>query len=106
MESFCNDIEIYSVDEAFLIFHNITKEEALNLAFRAKNAVATLVGIQIGVGVAKTKTLAKLANHHAKQHRNETHGVFSVLEDAQRQRILLENPIGEIWGIGKKMRNT
>ncbi|MBQ4246520.1 MAG: Y-family DNA polymerase [Succinivibrio sp.] len=102
LESFCNDIEIYSVDEAFLIFHNITKEEALNLAFRAKNAVATLVGIQIGVGVAKTKTLAKLANHHAKQHRNETHGVFSVLEDAQRQRILLENPIGEIWGIGKK----
>lgn len=101
LESFCKDIEIYSVDEAFLIFRNITKEEALNLAFKVKNAVSTLVGIQIGVGIAKTKTLAKLANHHAKKHQ-ETRGVFSVLESAERQRILLENPISEIWGIGKK----
>ena len=63
-------------------------------------------GIHIGIGIAQTKTLAKLANHFAKQNRSTTHGVFCALKDPMRQKILLNNPIGEIWGIGKALEDN
>lgn len=102
LESYCKDLEVYSVDEAFLSFENITEEEAIQKAFMLKNAIARKIGIPIGVGIARTKTLAKLANHYAKQ-RPQNKGVFSVLNEANRQRILIDNPIAEIWGIGARM---
>ena len=105
LESFCKDLQIYSVDEAFLEFDNLTEQQAIDLAFKIKNAVLQQVGIHIGIGIAQTKTLAKLANHFAKQNRSTTHGVFCALKDPMRQKILLNNPIGEIWGIGKALED-
>ena len=105
LESFCKDLQIYSVDEAFLEFDNLTEQQAIDLAFKIKNAVLQQVGIHIGIGIAQTKTLAKLANHFAKQNRSTTHGVFCALKDPMRQKILLNNPIGEIWRIGKALED-
>lgn len=102
LERFCKDLEVYSVDEAFLSFENISEEEALAIAYKAKHAVATEVGIPVGIGIARTKTLAKLSNNYAKSHKN-TNGVYSILTDSKRQRLLLDNPIKEVWGIGKNM---
>lgn len=102
LERFCKDLEVYSVDEAFLSFENISEEEALAIAYKVKHAVATEVGIPVGIGIARTKTLAKLSNNYAKSHKN-TNGVYSILTDSQRQRLLLDNPIKEVWGIGKNM---
>ena len=102
LERFCKDLEVYSVDEAFLSFENISEEEALSIAYKVKHAVATEVGIPVGIGIARTKTLAKLSNNYAKSHK-KTNGVYSILTDSQRQRLLLDNPIKEVWGIGKNM---
>lgn len=103
LETFCKDLEIYSVDEAFLTFENMTEDQVLNLAFKIKNTILSRIGINIGIGIARTKTLAKLANHYAKKNQDKTNGVFSVLSDHQRQKILLAFPIGEIWGIGRRL---
>lgn len=102
LERFCKDPEVYSVDEAFLCFKDISEDEALSYAYKVKHAVATEVGIPVGIGIARTKTLAKLANNYAKSHR-ETNGVYSILNDSKRNRLLLDNPIKEIWGIGRNM---
>ncbi len=104
LEEFCKDIEVYSVDEAFLCFENIDEKTAIEYAYRLKNTIATKIGIPIGVGIAKTKTLAKLANHFAKKNQKFTGGVYSILNNAKRQKLLIDNPIEEIWGVGNKMR--
>lgn len=102
LAEFSDDVEIYSVDEAFIRIFGISDEDALQLAFKIKNTVATRIGIPIGIGIAKTKTLAKLANYFAKKH-PETSNVFSALPNSNRQRLLLDNPISEIWGVGKRL---
>ncbi len=103
LEHLCDHTEVYSVDEAFLCYHNITENEAIEEAVKVRNAVASMVGIQVGVGIARTKTLAKLANHHAKSNRSETYGVYSVLQDVARMQLLQKNPIDEIWGVGRRL---
>lgn len=104
LEEFCKDIEVYLVDEAFLCFENIDEKTAIEYAYRLKNTIATKIGIPIGVGIAKTKPLAKLANHFAKKNQKITGGVYSILNNAKRQKLLIDNPIEEIWGVGNKMR--
>lgn len=105
LEHLCDHTEVYSVDEAFLCYHNITENEAIEEAVKVRNAVASMVGIQVGVGIARTKTLAKLANHHAKSNRSETFGVYSVLQDIARMQLLRSNPIDEIWGVGRRLND-
>lgn len=105
LEHLCDHTEVYSVDEAFLCYHNITENEAIEEAVKVRNAVASMVGIQVGVGIARTKTLAKLANHHAKSNRSETFGVYSVLQDVARMQLLRSNPIDEIWGVGRRLND-
>lgn len=99
LETFCQDIEIYSVDEAFLCLKNITETEAVKIAKRIRACVLKQIGITVGVGIALTKTMAKLANHYAKSN-PITGGIFCAISDDKRQKILIENPIKEIWGIG------
>ena len=99
LESFCQDIEVYSVDEAFLCYRNITEAEAIKTAKKIRACVLKQIGITVGIGVATSKTLAKLANHYAKIN-SYTGGIFSALSDDKRQKILIESPLKEIWGIG------
>lgn len=103
LEHLCDDTQVYSVDEAFLCFKHISEKEALDKAILVRNAVFNLIGINVGVGIAHTKTLAKLANHHAKKHRQETYGLYSILQDMPRINLLKNNPISEVWGIGRRL---
>ena len=103
LEQLSEHCAIYSVDEAFLSFSHITENEALAHAVKIRNAIATLVGIKVGIGIAATKTLAKLANHHAKKERATTYGIYSVLQDLPRLSLLKANPIEEIWGVGRRL---
>ena len=103
LEQLSEHCAIYSVDEAFLSFSHITENEALAHAVKIRNAIATLVGIKVGIGIAATKTLAKLANHHAKKERATTYGIYSVLQDLPRLALLKANPIEEIWGVGRRL---
>ncbi len=103
LEQLSEHCAIYSVDEAFLSFTELTANEALAHAVKIRNALATLVGIKVGIGIARTKTLAKLANHHAKSARATTYGIYSLLQDLPRQSLLQRTPVAEVWGVGRRL---
>ena len=92
-----NQIEVYSIDEAFLDFSDFADEERASLI---KNKVDKWTGIPISIGIAKTKTLAKVANHIAKKYKRE--GVFMFDSEDLIRRALNVFPVEDLWGIGRK----
>ncbi len=97
-------IEIYSVDESFLDLSalHITDYTAWSRAVRA--IILKHVGVPVSIGVAPSKTLAKLASEIAKQH-NEYDGAYSFLNSSARERqaVLGAMPVQEIWGVGWRL---
>lgn len=98
LAQFSPEIEIYSIDEAFLTFPPDTPLETL-LEIRKK--VLQWTGIPISLGIAPTKTLAKLANEMAKGDV----GAFSLADPQARPKLLEKLPVGEVWGIGSRITN-
>jgi DNA polymerase V len=98
LASFCDELEVYSIDEAFmrLDFAGQTEASSLALAARVRAKVGMGVGIPVCVGIATTKTLAKMANHIAKK-RTQT-GVYLLHPGAA---VLREIAVGEVWGVGR-----
>ena len=92
------DIEIYSIDEAFMDFTDIGGYEEKAILLRAK--VKQWTGIPISIGIAETKVLAKIANHIAKKHR--VNGVFVLEGEDLLRRALNYFPVEDIWGVGNK----
>ena len=91
-------IEIYSIDEAFLDFTGIIdkKKQAVDL----RNKVKKWTGIPVSVGLAPTKTLAKIANYVAKKHTK--HGVFVLDNNRLIIKVLKRIPVGDVWGVGRR----
>lgn len=93
-------IEIYSIDEAFVDVRGIRDLHAFGLSLR--KTIRQWTGVTVAVGIAPTKTLAKLANNGAKKYL-ATGGVV-VLTDAERQRKLMSlTPVDKVWGVGRKL---
>ncbi|MFK7934662.1 MAG: Y-family DNA polymerase [Saprospiraceae bacterium] len=94
----CADIEVYSIDESFVKFqlHAQTPAKLTYLALQIRQRILQNIGIPVSIGIASTKTLAKLANHIAKKQTLD--GVY-FLDD--HDPILAVIPIKKIWGIGK-----
>lgn len=98
LETFLFPMEIYSIDEAFL---DINKEvDMFLLARNIKEKIYKWTGISVSVGIAKTKTLAKLANEIAKKQND----IFILEEKKYIEDILKKTPIEDIWGIGNKLK--
>lgn len=95
----CADVEIYSIDEAFLElrFAGQTQDSLLRWAADLRAKVLAWTGIPVSVGIAPTKTLAKLANHVAKK-RTST-GVYALTTN---DPILSTIDVGEVWGVGRR----
>lgn len=92
--------EIYSVDECFLDLTGVPGSLAAQ-GRKIRAEVQRLVGIPVGVGIAPTKTLAKLANWAAKKH---TRGGVAVMTRQEQIGALLQHaPINEIWGVGRQL---
>lgn len=94
------EMEIYSVDEAFL---NLQGME--NLTEYAKHIVRTVTkstGIPVSIGVAPTKTLAKIANHFAKKYKGYN-GVCIIDSEEKRIKALQKTEVGDVWGIGRRL---
>lgn len=89
---------IYSVDEAFLDFTGL--EEPMEHARMVRARILKWVGIPVSIGIAPTKTLAKLANEFAKKN-PEYGGVISINDDGIAP-LLFELPVGDVWGIGRR----
>jgi DNA polymerase V len=92
-------MEIYSIDEAFLDLTGISPEEAEALAQRIRKTVLKHTGIPVGIGVAPTKTLAKIANHLAKKNKMP---VCLLKGEEEITEVLQQTPVGEVWGIGRQ----
>lgn len=92
-------VEVYSVDEAFLDLTGVRDVEK-HAAF-IKQEVFKRVGIPVSVGLGSSKTLAKVANHWAKDHPQDTQGVMSLLEAQVQERVLGEFKVGDVWGVGR-----
>jgi len=94
------DIEVYSIDEAFMGFPNMSDVEALELGKRIRQEVRTRTGITVSIGMAPSLLLCKLANQLAKGDRAA--GGVKVLpsDDAARLELLHTLPVGELWGVG------
>ena len=98
---FAPDMEIYSIDEAFLLFDGF---ENINLKEYGEIIVRTTTrntGIPVSLGIAPTKTLAKLANKFAKKYK-DYRGVCVIDTDEKREKALKLTAVGDVWGIGRQ----
>jgi len=93
-------IEIYSIDEAFLDFSHLVNIDILQYSLDIKNKVKQWTGIPIAIGIAPTKTMAKLANHIAKKM--TSNGVFQLHSLEQEKHLMNTLDVNEIWGIGRQ----
>ena len=97
--------QVYSIDECFIGLTG-TPQQALQAGREARAAVSRHLGLPVCVGIAPTKTLAKFANHVAKNNPDDDRigGVFSM--DAARpafvDRLMERLPATEVWGVGRK----
>lgn len=99
--SFVPRLEMYSIDEAFLDMHNMEYHDLLKLGIEIKKTVKKNIGIPVCVGIAATKTLAKMANRYAKKRRKEIGVHWAVNQDLVNE-MLEFTEVGDIWGIGRQ----
>lgn len=97
------DIEIYSVDEAFLNLSGINNLDAY--CRYIVNTTIKCTGIPVSLGVAPTKTLAKIANHFAKKYKGYNQ-ICTIDSEEKRIKALQMTEIGEVWGIGRNYAKT
>jgi len=90
------DVQVYSVDEAFLFFPKTQTAEALQTV---RKKVKQWTGIPVSIGMARTKTLSKVANHLAKKRKK---GVVVLANDDDVKEALAQFPVDDIWGIGRQ----
>ena len=97
--------EIYSIDECFLDLDGINPLSLMAYGKTMRQTIMRNVGIPVCVGIANTKTLAKLANHCAKKGFAGADGVcdFALLDDAQRSELFASIPVGDVWGVGRRI---
>jgi DNA polymerase V len=93
-------VEVYSVDEAFLDLSIFPPEELQSLAVQIRETVEQWTGIKVSIGVAPTKVLAKAANRLAKKNKAATNCVVVLDTEEKIQTALANTPVGEVWGIG------
>jgi len=101
LDGLCPELEIYSIDEAFL---NLSGLEHLGLSEYAKfikEKVRQDVGVPVSVGIATTKVLAKVASWHAKKSK-KANGVLDLTDERYQDEALRRIPVGEIWGVGRR----
>ena len=102
LTTFTPDIEIYSIDEAFLKFEGFKYVDLYEYGLQIKRTVTKGTGIPISVGFAPTKALSKVANKIAKKYPERTNGVYVIDTDEKRIKALKWTKIEDVWGIGRK----
>jgi len=93
------EVELYSIDEAFLNLTGVADPELFSRELRSK--VLRNIGIPTGVGVAPTKVLCKVANHFAKRS-DKAGGVVSLMSEKLQTIALSRLPIEDVWGVGRQ----
>jgi DNA polymerase V len=100
------NVEVYSVDEAFVDLSGFTLEQLPSIAREIRETVEQWTGIRVSVGVAPTKVLAKLANRFSKKDK-ERSGCITVFDSEEKVlNALRDTPVGDVWGVGRKYAHT
>lgn len=102
LQSFTPDVEIYSIDEAFMLLGGClygTPRVVGELGREIRERVRHDTGVPVTIGIAETKTLAKLANHLAKTSK-KAGGVLDLTDSPYKDVALRRTPVEEIWGVG------
>lgn len=99
LENFTPEIEVYSIDEAFLNLEP-RKKSLNNLAHTIREKMYKWTGVPVSVGIAETKVLAKIANKRAKKGELREKGVLNLYKSSKTEGVLKDTLVEDIWGIG------
>jgi DNA polymerase V len=102
LSTYCPEVEIYSIDEAFLDFNGFEQYDLQHYGEEMARVVYKSTGIPVSVGFAPTKALAKVANRIAKKFPAQTKGVFIMDTDEKRLKAIKWLKVEDIWGIGRR----
>ena len=100
LKRFNSEIEVYSIDEAFLDLSNFLDQDVEKVGKEIRETVLQWTGIPTSIGIAKTKTLSKVANHIAKKKQS---GVTSLINIENLDPILEKIEINDVWGVGRQL---
>ena len=98
LKTFSTNVEIYSIDEAFIDLSFLKEEDVENYGKEIRKKVLKWTGIPTSVGISTTKTLSKVANHIAKKERT---GVMYLNKNIDER--LKKFPIQDVWGVGRQL---
>ncbi len=96
------EIEVYSIDEAFLDMSGFERTSLSDYGKKIRATILQGTGIPVSIGIAPTKTLAKVAAHLAKTF-PKTGGVLELTDSHRQEKALAVTPVGEVWGIGRRL---
>lgn len=102
LKEYADEIEIYSIDEAFLKQRDVEGFDYYTYAQKMKRQVQKWVGIPISIGIAHTKALSKVANRVAKKFPKETGGIYIIDSEEKRVKALKWLKVEDVWGIGRQ----
>lgn len=102
LSSYTPEIEVYSIDEAFLKFENCTYIDFYKYGPTIQKTITKSTGIPISIGFAPTKALSKVANRIAKKFNKEFKGVYIIDTEEKRVKALKWLKVEDIWGIGRQ----
>lgn len=103
LEDMAPAVEIYSIDEAFMCLDGMQRLTSLDdLGRKVRARIKQETHLTVGVGIAQTKTLAKLANHAAKRW-SKTGGVLDLSNTDRQKKLLALVPVEDVWGVGRRI---
>ncbi|KAB8155484.1 Y-family DNA polymerase [Raoultella ornithinolytica] len=96
--------EIYSIDEAFCDLTGVRNcRDLTDFGREIRETVLRRTHLTVGVGIAQTKTLAKLANHAAKKWQRQTGGVVDLSNIEKQRKLMAALSVDEVWGVGRRI---
>lgn len=104
LEELSPRVEIYSIDEAFCDLTGVRNCRNLtDFGREIRQTILQRTHLTVGVGIAQTKTLAKLANHAAKKWQCQTGGVVDLSNQERQRKLMAALSVDEVWGVGRKI---
>jgi len=100
LKQFSPQMEIYSIDEAFLDLSSVKNENLLEHGYQIRKTILKWTGIPTSIGIATTKTLSKAANYIAKKEKS---GVIDLVNSKQIDNFLSKIKINDVWGVGRQL---
>lgn len=103
LRSFCPDMEVYSIDESFLLFKGYEAYNLVEYGQQIRRKSYQITKIPVCIGIAPTKTLAKAANRIAKKYSEHHQGVYAIDSKDKIVKALCWLHCEDVWGIGKRL---